>query len=141
MTARIRPLRRAGRFRRRECLRRNVHRGERQPPQQPRHQQPPHARQAGISKGREQRAQRRQQTGRPGAALGVKPRDPAVTGDAHQPIGGEQQPGFGERHAERRMVERQQQIEQRVAGLGEGQGQRGVARVAVGDRRFDRRFD
>ena len=77
-------------------------------------------------------AERRQQTGRPRAVFAIKPRDPAIPGDPHEPVGGEQQPGFGEADPERVVMQRQQQIKQRIAGLGKGERQRRVARIAVG---------
>ena len=61
----------------------------------------------------------------------VKSRDPAIAGDAHQAIGGEQQPGLGQADAEIGVIQRQQQIEQRVPGLRQGESERGVPGIAV----------
>ena len=62
----------------------------------------------------------------------IKPRDPAIPGDPHEPVRGKQQPGLGEADPERVVMQRQQQIKQRIAGLCKGERQRRVARISVG---------
>jgi hypothetical protein len=97
-----------GRLGGRQRLGCDVHRGERQAPQQPGDEQPPHAGQAGVTHCREQRTHRRQQAGSPRSSLGIEAGDPAVTGDSHQAVGGEQQAGFCQRHAILVVIERQE---------------------------------
>ena len=53
-------------------------------------------------------------------------------------VGSQQQPGLRQADGERGAVERQQQIEQSIARLGEGQGKRGVPRTVVGSVRCRR---
>ena len=69
----------------------------------------------------------------------VKSCDPAIAGDAHQAIGGKQQPGLGQADAEIGVIERQQQIEQRVPGLCQGESKRGISGIAVRASRLPRR--
>jgi hypothetical protein len=100
--------RRTGRLGGRQRLGCDVHRGERQTPQQPGDEQRPYAGQAGVTHCREQRTHRCQQAGSPRSSLGIEAGDPAATGDPHQAVGGEQQPSFGERHTILVVVERQE---------------------------------
>src|SRR5690606_23127504 len=61
----------------------------------------------------------------------IEAADPSISGDADQPVCSEQDARFRERHTARGGVEREQQIEQRLAGQGERQRRGSIARGVV----------
>ncbi|GLK88900.1 hypothetical protein GCM10017655_19620 [Pseudomonas turukhanskensis] len=62
----------------------------------------------------------------------IKPRHGAVADDAHQTIGRQQYPDFGQVQAKVAGIHRQQQLQQHIGRQGHAQREGGEAGVAVG---------